>query len=93
MNDGERLARKVLSQYRRGGRRRSALSERVRVSMGTDLAAGSVHPSDPPRTRTLGLSASDHVDFHRLVKVREDDESRIRDLPTDHVGRERVGRG
>ena len=40
------IARKVLSQYRRGRRRRTALSERVRVSMGTDLAATSVHPPD-----------------------------------------------
>ncbi|WP_423494930.1 RNA polymerase sigma factor [Microbacterium esteraromaticum] len=40
------IARKVLSQYRRGRRRRSALSERVRASVGADLAAGGVHPSD-----------------------------------------------
>lgn len=41
------IARKVLSQYRRGRRRRTALSERVRVAVGADLAASSVlHPSD-----------------------------------------------
>ncbi|WP_448710582.1 RNA polymerase sigma factor [Microbacterium profundi] len=36
------VARKVLSQYRRGRRRRTALSERVRALMSTDLAASSV---------------------------------------------------
>lgn len=40
------IARKVLSQYRRGRRRRTALSERVRASMSTDLVANSVQPSD-----------------------------------------------
>jgi RNA polymerase sigma-70 factor (ECF subfamily) len=39
------IARKVLSQYRRGRRRRSALSERVRVSMGADLGVNSVDPT------------------------------------------------
>lgn len=39
------IARKVLSQYRRGRRRRTALSERVRVSMGADLGANSVDPT------------------------------------------------
>lgn len=40
------IARKVLSQYRRGRRRRTALSERVRASTSTDLAVNSVQPSD-----------------------------------------------
>jgi RNA polymerase sigma-70 factor (ECF subfamily) len=34
------IARKVLSQHRRGKHRRSALSERLRTSVRTDLAAG-----------------------------------------------------
>ncbi|GAB3631675.1 RNA polymerase sigma factor [Microbacterium shaanxiense] len=38
------IARKVLSQYRRGRHRRAALSERVRASISADPASSSLHP-------------------------------------------------